>query len=153
MTWSIGPNVINIIFEKNLTAMSERQNTVKKYVYIYRYQYIFWNYIVFAVFLATQTIKFINPCTCKWKVENHIKLPQMTLKWPWVTFKWPCDPRQLFHWLEHLKCFKSCQTFASVALIVLVLLRKNLIFHCFLGRWPTLGVYIYMNEHFPRYDV
>ena len=84
-------------------------------------------------------------------MKNHQKWPQMTLKWPWVTFKWPWDPRQLFHWLEHLKCFKSCQTFGSVALMVLVLLRKNLIFHCFLGRWSTLSVYIYMKEHFPRY--
>ena len=88
---------------------------------------------------------------CKKKLENHIKWPQMTLKWPWVAFKWPWVPRQLFHWLGHLKCFKSGQTFEALALMVLVLLRKNLIFHCFLGRWSTLSVYIYMKEHFPRY--
>ena len=111
---------------------------------MYGYVYIFWNWIVSAVLLANQTIKFVYPCMCKQKMENHQKWPQMTLKWPWVTFKWPWDPRQLFHWLEHLKCFKSCQTFGFVALIVLMLLRKNLISHCFLGEVAHLtGLYIY----------
>ena len=39
----LGQNVENIIFQKISTAMSECQNTVKKYVYIYRYVYIFWD--------------------------------------------------------------------------------------------------------------
>ena len=39
----LGQNVENIIFQKISTAMRESQNTVKKYVYIYRYVYIFWD--------------------------------------------------------------------------------------------------------------
>ena len=51
-TWNIGPHcmvsqlswkVFNINMQKYITAMNGSQNTVKKYVYIYRYVYIFWN--------------------------------------------------------------------------------------------------------------
>ena len=61
-----------------------------------------------------------------------------------MTFKWPWDHIHPYHQFTHPKCFKSCQTFVSLALIVFVLFRKNLIFHHFWGRLTTL-------EHFLRH--
>ena len=61
-----------------------------------------------------------------------------------MTFEWPWDHIHPFHQSTHPKCFKSCQTFVSLALIVFILFRKNLIFHHFWGRLTTL-------EHFLRH--
>ena len=61
-----------------------------------------------------------------------------------MTFKWPWDHIHSFHQITHPKCFKSCQTFESLTLIVFILFRKNLIFHHFWGRLTTL-------DHFLRH--
>ena len=125
-----------------------------KYVYINRYAYIFWDKIIFAVFLAIQTFKLVNLHFCKLKLEIQLRRAKMTLKWPLMTFKWPLDPRQLYHHPGHLKCFKSCQTVEFVTLIVLVLLTKTW-FYQFFGevvhkknfKIPLRYMYIYIYRY------